>query len=349
MKRFLLDNLIVVTLILMLNRVSCLRKPEGASNLLDLNTFDPDQFKGKNAYKNFIKFKKEREKLKKDISSLKRKMKAMYDDSKKLVTDNKNLKENLTSKETENKKLGKKIKLLKNSSAGSGTKNIKEIRGILHHLSEFQGVENQLKAFADEEKVLETLVNSRLETVIQKHKQINEIYSELKISFRDKLQQIIKNVTKLEKADKDFKDQIFLLEKEKEKTANNRRQTAHPKTSGGLLEPPCVNRNSCNICLDDPKCVWCAKQGQCAEGDLAGPFDGSCKNYWFTSCMKESFCSQIKTCSECIEHVGCGWCGEMGRCLEGNDKRPVGIPCSESYFHRLKQGRCSSHTNFITN
>jgi hypothetical protein len=113
-----------------------------------------------------------------------------------------------------------------------------------------------------------------------------------------------------------------------------------------IIEPKCVNRDSCRVCLEDPSCVWCNLDRKCNLGDESGPIDGSCvKSFNYSYCEKS--CLQLSSCSSCIQNSLCGWCGSLSKCIEGNSQRPIGIMCESGYFHKQAQGRCSNH--FLNN
>jgi len=54
----------------------------------------------------------------------------------------------------------------------------------------------------------------------------------------------------------------------------------------GYCEEYCASHTGCNSCLQDLPCGWCADNGTCAVGTLAGPFYINCTNKnwtWFRS------------------------------------------------------------------
>ena len=157
-------------------------------------------------------------------------------------------------------------------------------------------------------------------------------------------------IENIETIDKEMKEKLFTFEKEREKTSSSRQLM-----NGGfykeksLIEPKCLNRNSCNICLQDNECVWCSKLNKCVLGDISGAYDGKCNakdEFQYSKCKSQKICEVLESCTECIENKSCGWCAESKMCVEGNKRNPIGIMCTD-YFHKMKQGRCSSHSNFV--
>ncbi|XP_063223363.1 multiple epidermal growth factor-like domains protein 8 [Bacillus rossius redtenbacheri] len=117
---------------------------------------------------------------------------------------------------------------------------------------------------------------------------------------------------------------------------------------------PCHLRDNCTGCLDLPgRCVWCEATQECfsfavytseyqfglcrewvdqpygGQAVLGGPKHGlvpasrQCKS-----------CSQHANCSSCLHTLGCGWCYNpdkpiQGACVRGDFTRPRAEPCSE--------------------
>eukprot|EP01084_Bolivina_argentea_P297953 513387_1 len=47
----------------------------------------------------------------------------------------------------------------------------------------------------------------------------------------------------------------------------------------------CRNNFDCNDCLTDISCGWCSNLKVCVEGDSNGPYDGSCTDWDYNSCL----------------------------------------------------------------
>jgi len=157
---------------------------------------------------------------------------------------------------------------------------------------------------------------------------------------------MIRDANYLKRKYQEIEDKLELEENESKKSSistSSLKQkkffnTAYDKT----LEPKCVNRDSCRLCLQDPNCVWCDLANQCKFGDKNGPYDGSCLNkFSYSYCSKS--CFSYSTCSSCINNENCGWCGELNKCVEGGFRGSIGFLCENGYIHREAQGRCSLH------
>ena len=146
--------------------------------------------------------------------------------------------------------------------------------------------------------------------------------------------------------DKTLKNKVLFLENEYKKSKISGKNLKnnnffHGKNSA-VIEPKCINSNSCRVCLEDPNCVWCNVDKKCTLGDQNGPFDGSCiKTFSYSFCEKS--CFNYDSCNTCISDSLCGWCGQLDKCIEGNIRKAIGLLCETGYFHKGNQGRCSNH------
>ncbi|GCB70141.1 hypothetical protein scyTo_0012556 [Scyliorhinus torazame] len=74
---------------------------------------------------------------------------------------------------------------------------------------------------------------------------------------------------------------------------------------------------------------------------------------WYTknSCQPEN-CSGYRTCSQCLEQPGCGWCTDpsntgKGQCIEGSYRGPVKIPTVNTpYLPILNVSMCPAETKY---
>ena len=51
---------------------------------------------------------------------------------------------------------------------------------------------------------------------------------------------------------------------------------------------PCTKYSSCQTCLADAFCGWCAEKGVCREGEKMGPLTGSCPAWEYGRCSKDN-------------------------------------------------------------
>ncbi|KAM3838272.1 attractin-like, partial [Diretmus argenteus] len=93
---------------------------------------------------------------------------------------------------------------------------------------------------------------------------------------------------------------------------------------------PCAMRATCSECTSSSsECMWCSNMKQCVDSNAyvaSFPF-GQCME-WFTmnSCPPEN-CSGYRTCGQCLDQPGCGWCTDSsntgkGQCIEGSYRGP---------------------------
>lgn len=93
---------------------------------------------------------------------------------------------------------------------------------------------------------------------------------------------------------------------------------------------PCSHRTSCRNCTSQPmECMWCGSTQRCVEAAayvISFPY-GQCLEWQTQDCQAET-CSGLRTCSECLERVECGWCSDpsntgRGVCMEGSYRGPM--------------------------
>ncbi|XP_033836080.1 attractin-like protein 1 [Periophthalmus magnuspinnatus] len=93
---------------------------------------------------------------------------------------------------------------------------------------------------------------------------------------------------------------------------------------------PCSLRTSCKECTSQPmECMWCGSTQRCVDASayvLSFPY-GQCLEWQTQDCSAET-CSSLRTCSECLQRVQCGWCAgpsDTGRgvCMEGSYRGPL--------------------------
>lgn len=194
-----------------------------------------------------------------------------------------------------------------------------------------------------------------VEKIEEVKSKIEDMYRDIKVNFKEKLDNLEKKFNTLDRNNHILNDRLFVLEKEKEKSQMVRNMMSKGGmsnflSSSTIIEPECVNRNSCKVCLEDPKCTWCNIERKCKVGDMSGPLDGSCMNSFdYSSCSSSNICSMFTSCNECIKSESCGWCDNA--CIEGNGENSVGIYCPKQKFIHLNNkynSRCVK-SNYLFN
>uniref|UniRef100_W5MAH2 Multiple EGF like domains 8 n=1 Tax=Lepisosteus oculatus TaxID=7918 RepID=W5MAH2_LEPOC len=112
------------------------------------------------------------------------------------------------------------------------------------------------------------------------------------------------------------------------------------RLEGSIRDPEgcpkvCNQRRSCAECLSNSsQCAWCESAQACfyfAAYLTKYPY-GECRD-WYDSVHSVPLCkdcSRLDSCSDCLQTLQCGWCGDqdnptVGRCLRG-DWRGLGDP-----------------------
>uniref|UniRef100_A0A3B1J5R2 Attractin n=1 Tax=Astyanax mexicanus TaxID=7994 RepID=A0A3B1J5R2_ASTMX len=94
---------------------------------------------------------------------------------------------------------------------------------------------------------------------------------------------------------------------------------------------PCALRSSCSECTSGgSECMWCSNMRQCVDSNAyvaSFPFGQCMEWYTMNSCPPEN-CSGYRTCSQCLDQPGCGWCTDpsntgKGQCMEGSYRGPI--------------------------
>ncbi|KAK6493674.1 attractin-like isoform X1 [Huso huso] len=102
---------------------------------------------------------------------------------------------------------------------------------------------------------------------------------------------------------------------------------------------PCALRSSCSECTSgSSECMWCSNMKQCVDSNAyvaSFPFGQCMEWYTMNSCPPEN-CSGYRTCGQCMDQSGCGWCTDpsntgKGQCIEGSYRGPVQPSTPDSY------------------
>uniref|UniRef100_A0A3Q2Z0Z0 Attractin n=1 Tax=Hippocampus comes TaxID=109280 RepID=A0A3Q2Z0Z0_HIPCM len=93
---------------------------------------------------------------------------------------------------------------------------------------------------------------------------------------------------------------------------------------------PCATRATCSECTSSSsECMWCSNMKQCVDSNAyvaSFPF-GQCMEWYTMSTCPPENCSGYRTCGQCLEQPGCGWCTDAsntgkGQCMEGSYRGP---------------------------
>jgi hypothetical protein len=301
------------------------------------------------------KLQKDKNKLEKNLKKVKHELEDLKNSTKIITVENDMLKFELRNKTEALKIMNLQMIKLKEDATNYGSSDniIREIKTVLKGMSQFNGLLHQVEMNNLEEKHLKIEFSDKMKEISDSQKHFNDIYLDINQNYKEKLKSISSQIHEIEVKNKEIKDKLMTLEVERDKTSKSRKLKSEGiKKSPQIIEPKCINRNSCRTCLEDSECVWCSKLKKCVLGDMSGAYDGKCNGrneFNYSKCDNENFCGKFETCTECLVNVNCGWCAVTNLCVEGTERSPLGDNYScpiSNYFHKMKQGRCSSHSNF---
>jgi hypothetical protein len=66
------------------------------------------------------------------------------------------------------------------------------------------------------------------------------------------------------------------------------KQCANKVNNDYCQNEPCTKYSSCQTCLADAFCGWCAEKGVCIEGEKMGPLTGACPAWEYGRCSKDN-------------------------------------------------------------
>ncbi|KAM4809130.1 attractin [Rhinophrynus dorsalis] len=97
---------------------------------------------------------------------------------------------------------------------------------------------------------------------------------------------------------------------------------------------PCASRTHCSECTSaSSECMWCSNMKQCVDSNayVASFPHGQCMEWYTTSNCPPENCSGYRTCGQCLEQPGCGWCTDpsntgKGQCMEASYRGPMKSP-----------------------
>ncbi len=217
-----------------------------------------------------------------------------------------------------------------------------ELKNIVSEMNQYNLLFQELKLQTERQNELKKHLNSKVQEIVNSEAKINNLYNDIKRTYSNGIEEISKKVSDLEKNNNEIKQRVFQMAKdaEKEKILQSTLSSSSSNIYMESLKKDCYDRGSCNICLEDPKCVWCSVEKKCLPGDFSGPLDGSCSlSFEYGSCSQQS-CSTFKTCGSCLENLTCGWCEASKLCLDGNKIKPSKQVCLKDYIHKQNYKKC---------
>jgi hypothetical protein len=226
-----------------------------------------------------------------------------------------------------------------NDDPGFSVGSKRGLQASISKILEYQTFYQQIEMQIAREKELRETVDTKLRHINDEELKIHQMYNDINSGVKLKVDELSKKFEKMQKENFSMEQRVFMLEKEKEKTQMVRTMNKNGKAFE--LEPDCLNRNSCRICLEDPKCVWCNIAKTCKPGDISGPYDASCLNSFEYSSCSQNQCSKYSSCSECIRDISCGWCTSENKCMDGTEKGSLGLPCNSKFIHLKGSDRCT--------
>ncbi|XP_036078037.1 attractin-like protein 1 isoform X5 [Rousettus aegyptiacus] len=103
-----------------------------------------------------------------------------------------------------------------------------------------------------------------------------------------------------------------------------------PNQNARPCKKPCSLRTSCSNCTSNGmECMWCSSTRRCVDSNayiISFPY-GQCLEWQTATCSPQN-CSGLRTCGQCLEQPGCGWCNDpsntgRGHCIEGSSRGPM--------------------------
>jgi hypothetical protein len=197
------------------------------------------------------------------------------------------------------------------------------------------------------QKDLKKNLQGKLKEISSSERKVFEMYKDIQGEFKSHITDISQKVTDLESSNYSIKERIFSIEKdiEKDKLKEKMILNGIKFNSGEFLkddlDSACRSRLSCNLCIDDPKCVWCGMEKRCTLGGPNGPKDGTCMRSFEYATCSNSPCYFYSDCYTCTLYEECGWCDSTSTCTEGNKFSPDKYFCPRNYIHRRNKKSCN--------
>eukprot|EP00112_Aurelia_sp_Birch-Aquarium-sp1_P019547 Seg485.7_Seg485.4 transcript_id=Seg485.7_Seg485.4/GoldUCD/mRNA.D3Y31 product="putative protein tag-53" protein_id=Seg485.7_Seg485.4/GoldUCD/D3Y31 len=124
----------------------------------------------------------------------------------------------------------------------------------------------------------------------------------------------------------------------------------------------CHQINTCGDCTRAYPigCMWCQSQNRCIDSEayFANFPYGQCLEWINTQSCSDVICSAQKTCQDCFQLPGCGWCSDpsgtgIGTCSKGTNTGPLAktnsstCPVSRWYYTQCPSCQCNGHSQCV--
>ncbi|KFO28973.1 Attractin-like protein 1 [Fukomys damarensis] len=126
-----------------------------------------------------------------------------------------------------------------------------------------------------------------------------------------------------------------------------------PNQNARPCKKPCSLRTSCSNCTSNGmECMWCSSTKRCVDSNayiISFPY-GQCLEWQTATCSPQN-CSGLRTCGQCLEQPGCGWCNDpsntgRGRCIEGSSRGPMKLVGIHNNEMILDTNLCPKEKNY---
>ncbi|XP_071895918.1 attractin-like protein 1 isoform X1 [Anas platyrhynchos] len=126
-----------------------------------------------------------------------------------------------------------------------------------------------------------------------------------------------------------------------------------PNQNARPCKKPCSLRTTCSNCTSNGmECMWCSSTKRCVDSNayiISFPY-GQCLEWQTATCSPQN-CSGLRTCGQCLEQPGCGWCNDpsntgKGQCLEGSSRGPMKLVSMHSNEMALDASLCPKEKNY---
>ncbi|XP_027707853.1 attractin-like protein 1 isoform X4 [Vombatus ursinus] len=126
-----------------------------------------------------------------------------------------------------------------------------------------------------------------------------------------------------------------------------------PNQNARPCKKPCSLRTTCSNCTSNGmECMWCSSTKRCVDSNayiISFPY-GQCLEWQTATCSPQN-CSGLRTCGQCLEQPGCGWCNDpsntgKGHCIEGSSRGPMKLVGMHTSEMTLDTSLCPKEKNY---